>query len=321
MPDKTNKFIETPYRKERFLIITADDFGASKNINEGIKRAADKNAITTISALTNFTESIPELKSISLDHPEIGIGVHLNITTGKSVLEAKLVPTLVKANGDFYPLEKLLAVLGKISINEIRNELRAQIEVQFNEGIKIDHLSDQNGILTLYSPFFDILIELATEYKVPVRSPEIAGIKYPQLFPDSKMQKHGRNIATRFALSNPAKARKLIKYTRKQEISRKVLKLNEMEIPHPDLLIEYLWGNPTQANLNHILEHLPEGISELILHLGNDTRQYVYPGGLDLEYFNSREKELALITKDSLVDYYRYLNIKPIGYQEIVSGK
>ena len=32
----------TPYDQERILIITADDFGASENINDGIKIAADK---------------------------------------------------------------------------------------------------------------------------------------------------------------------------------------------------------------------------------------------------------------------------------------
>lgn len=51
----------TPYDRERILIITADDFGASKNINDGIKIAADKKAITAISVMSNFTESLPEL--------------------------------------------------------------------------------------------------------------------------------------------------------------------------------------------------------------------------------------------------------------------
>lgn len=83
------------YVPERFLIITVDDFGASKNINEGIEIAADKRAITTISALTNFSESLLELKQISEEHPDIGIGVHLNIITGKPVLEAEQVPSLV----------------------------------------------------------------------------------------------------------------------------------------------------------------------------------------------------------------------------------
>ena len=59
MSDRTIIASGSPYAQERYLIITADDFGASRNINEGIKIAADEKAITTISALTNFKESLP----------------------------------------------------------------------------------------------------------------------------------------------------------------------------------------------------------------------------------------------------------------------
>ena len=54
-----------PYETERFLIITADDFGASKNINEGIRFAMENKAVTSIAVLSNFTESLPELKDRS----------------------------------------------------------------------------------------------------------------------------------------------------------------------------------------------------------------------------------------------------------------
>src|SRR5665648_108940 len=103
--DRKTSLTEIPYVQERFLIITADDFGASKNINEGIKIAADTRAITAISVLSNFTESLLELKKISENHPNIGIGVHFNITTGKSILGVERVPSLVNANGNFYTIE------------------------------------------------------------------------------------------------------------------------------------------------------------------------------------------------------------------------
>jgi hypothetical protein len=42
-----------PYRQERFVILTADDFGASENINEGIEFALSQGTITAVSALMN----------------------------------------------------------------------------------------------------------------------------------------------------------------------------------------------------------------------------------------------------------------------------
>ncbi len=167
---------------KRFLIITADDYGASKNINEGIKYAAEKKAITTIFVLTNFQESLSGLKEISDNHPKIGIGVHLNIVTGKPILNPEQIPSLIGFEDNFYPFDKLLLKIYSISIDDLRNELRAQIQALQRNNIKIDHLTDQCGILSLFSPFYDVVMELAQEFNVPLRSPLIASVKYPGLF-------------------------------------------------------------------------------------------------------------------------------------------
>lgn len=309
--------INIPYDSDRFLIITADDFGASKNINEGIKIAAEQKVITAISALTNFSKSLPELKQLSENHPDIGIGVHLNITTGKPVLGAEQVPSLTSSTGNFYTIDELLPKIKSISLEDLERELREQIVVLTKCNIRIDHLSDQNGILTLYSPFFDIIIDLGKEFNVPVRTNYISSVKYPELFSNSHMKKHVKQIAFRFGLHHPFKAIGLLKYLKIYEMELKVQKMNTHGISHPDFLIDYFWGNPSPKNYLYILKHLPAGISELILHLGTETRQANYPSGLDLDYFGKREKELKTVTDDNLKDCYNNLNIKTIGYSEI----
>jgi chitin disaccharide deacetylase len=317
---KTSK-TDIPKNTVKFLIITADDFGASKNINEGIEIAADKRAITTISVLTNFDESWQELKQLSLDHPDIGIGVHLNIITGKPVLDAGQIPTLVNSSGTFYTIDELLPKLAGISADDLKKELRAQIMALTGNNINLDHLSDQDGILSLYGPFFDILTDLAKEFNVPLRAPSVASVKYPELFRESHLNKHGKQIALRFAMNNPFKAIKLVKYCHVPEMDRKAAKMDELGIPHPDLLIDTFWGDPTQTNYLNILEHLPNGISELILHVGTSTRQENYPNGLDIGYFENREKELAIVTDAHLKEYYNNLNIRTIGYSKIADFK
>lgn len=86
-------------QEERYLIITADDFGASKNINEGIKIAAENKSITSISVLSNFSESLTELLELTIKYPNIDIGVHLNIVTGNPILKVEEVSSLVDTNG------------------------------------------------------------------------------------------------------------------------------------------------------------------------------------------------------------------------------
>jgi predicted glycoside hydrolase/deacetylase ChbG (UPF0249 family) len=308
---------EAPHFQERYLIITADDFGASININEGIKIAADKKAITSIAVLTNFIDSLPYLKEIAENHPEISIGVHLNIVTGKPVLPAEEIPSLVRADGSFYTIDALLPKIQSVSADDLRKELRAQILTLANYGIRPEHLSDQFGILSYYSPFFDIVIELAKEFNVPVRTPVIASVKYPDLFPNSQIHKRGRQIALRLALTAPFKAISLLKYSRINEMEKKAQKLDEHGILHPDLFIESFWGDPTRFNFLHILERLPDGTSEVVLHLGTNTRQENYPSGLDLDYFKNRENELITITSNYLKEYFNYLNIRMIRFSEM----
>jgi predicted glycoside hydrolase/deacetylase ChbG (UPF0249 family) len=310
-----------PYLSERYLIITADDFGASKNINEGIKFAAENKAITSISVLSNFTEFLPDLKKISENHPDIGIGVHLNIITGKPLLGVEQVPSLVSPNGSFFTIEEILPKINSISVDDLRKELRAQILILEKYDIRIDNLSDQYGILSIYSPFFDIITELAEEFNIPVRSPVMASVKYPGVLSNSNMVKRGHQMVFRMAFTNPFKAIRLKKYFRIHEMMRKTQKLTELGILHPDLFIECFWGEPTASNLVHILEHLPSGTSELVLHFGSYTRQENYPSGLDLDYFKNREYELLTCTSDYLKEYINYLNISTINYSQLSTDR
>ncbi|MFC2126610.1 hypothetical protein ACFLU5_17605, partial [Bacteroidota bacterium] len=114
------------------------------------------------------------------------------------------------------------------------------------------------------------------------------------------------------------KAISLLKYRRIQEMEKKVQRLGDLEISHPDLLMDCFWGNPTKSHLLYILENLPNGTSELILHIGTDARQENYPSGLDLDYFENRELELATVTGGYLKELLLKLNIKTVGFSEIL---
>jgi predicted glycoside hydrolase/deacetylase ChbG (UPF0249 family) len=306
-----------PYGTDRLVIITADDFGASENINQGIRLAARAGVITAISAMTNFPESLAELEEISRESPQVGIGVHLNITTGKPVLPPEQIPSLVTDEGNFYTIEDIFPRLKKLSATELKSELRAQIELLPRRGIRVDHLSNQHGLLSLYSPFLEIVLQLAEEYQVPVRSCIAASVRYRDLFPKAGTRKKGLSVAAGFALRNPLRALAFAKYSTLKEMQKNESKMDSIGIPHPDLLLDYFYGDPTAANVIYILGNLPPGTSEIVLHLGTYQREDSYPSGLDLEYFRQREYELLTVTSEYLRSYFQYLNIKAIGYRDI----
>ena len=310
--DDTSKLIS-----DRKLIITADDFGAAKNINEGTILAAGKGAITEISALSNFKDCLPELKMVSDSFPDIGIGVHLNIEAGKPVLAPEVVPSLVDNEGYFYTLDNILEHIPDMALDELRMELKAQVSLLVDNGIPVDHLSDHCGIISLYTPFSDVMIELALQYDIPVRSPVLASSEFPRNYKKSTMKKNAVRMLCKLAIKSPPKAISLLKYCSKKEMARKHEYLKEVGIRHTDYLIECFWGEPSFDYFKQIVETLPDGTTELIVHLGTDTRLEPFPRGIDIEYFDSREIELDVVTSQDARNLLQSENIRLIGFSDL----
>lgn len=318
IPTNEIHFHSTASKTTQYLILTADDYGVSENVNEGIEYAANLKLITAIEAMTNFAHSLPDLKNIQINHPEISIGVHLNITSGKPILPVEQVPTLVDENGNFNDLEGLLPVAHLVDLSELKLELEAQIQAAIDANIEFDHFSNQHNILSLYSPFFDIIIDLAHKHKVALRTTVIGSAKYPDLYPDPQTKVRGKEVAKSFIKSAPIKAISFLKYGKIDEMEENELKMDSLNIPHADVLIDYFYGKPTPANLLYILNHLPAEVNEIAFHLGTDCREESYCTGLNLDYFINRELELATLTSQYIQDKLKESDIKIINYKSLI---
>ncbi|WP_150467029.1 ChbG/HpnK family deacetylase [Francisella sp. SYW-9] len=109
------------------IIICADDFGLSDNVNEGIIKLLEKKVINATSCMSNMPalkHGMPNLKNIY--NSFIDVGIHLNLTEGTPLTNAKSI----SKNKEFLPLSKLLAKskLRAISYTDVYNELKAQID-------------------------------------------------------------------------------------------------------------------------------------------------------------------------------------------------
>ncbi len=302
---------------DRAVILNADDFGAATNINNGIEFALQHGAVNAISAITSFPDCISQLQDVARHYPTCGIGVHLNITTGIPLLSQERVTSLVDRRGNFYPIERIWTHIRRIDPSELRDELTARIARLERAGIAIDHLSDHHGVLSLYPPFFEIMIELATHFQLPVRTPLTASTRYPSSFPKAQILRRAQATALRFAACHPLKAARLAPYCTRSAVQGRVRRLDTGGIAHPDLSIGYFWRNPTLDNMLHILKHLPPGIHEIIFHLGSHHRQTTYPCGLDQTYFANREAELAIVTRAYVRELFDHLQIKRLRYADI----
>jgi len=152
------------------LIINADDFALTLGVTKGIIKGMKEGIITDTSVLTNtnhFYESIQLAKQNDIT----SMGVHLTITFSKPVLVASKVKSLVDSNGNFFRKPGLIPKTYKK--DEVRSELRAQIEKFLLTGLKLNHLDTHHGFSALDTEMMDVVSSLAKEYKVPMRRDDV----------------------------------------------------------------------------------------------------------------------------------------------------
>ena len=147
------------------LILNADDFGLSASVNKGIIDCFNEGLISSTTMMMN-TPYTDEAIKLAKEHNIKNIGIHLNLTYGKSVLPASEVPSLVDENGIFH----YVCMLGYYTqYLDAKKELRAQIEKFLDSGLTPDHL-DHHHYFNEIPNILKAYLELAEEYKLPVRS-------------------------------------------------------------------------------------------------------------------------------------------------------
>lgn len=163
------------------LIVTADDFGLLKSINEGIVRAYEEGIVTYLNLIPTG-EALDD--AIGIMHKK-GIkeaGAHLALTETRPVSLPSQVSGLVRRDGSFFahnPQFFLRLFLGKIPQQQIYTELKSQLELLKKTGVNITSLSGHEHIHMMPS-ILAVFIKLAIEYKIPyIRYPRIERLVLP----------------------------------------------------------------------------------------------------------------------------------------------
>jgi len=82
------------------LIVTADDFGAAREVNEAVE-AAHRGGILTAASLMVAARAADDAVARARRMPSLRVGLHVVLVEGKPVLPASDVPHLVDGSGDF----------------------------------------------------------------------------------------------------------------------------------------------------------------------------------------------------------------------------
>jgi predicted glycoside hydrolase/deacetylase ChbG (UPF0249 family) len=142
------------------LIINADDFGFTPDVNAGIVHAHVNGVLTSTTLMANG-DAFDDAVRLAFATPTLDIGCHLVLVQGRSLVDGRSLPER--------PRDLLLA-LAKGSINPYR-EMRAQIEKILAAGLRPTHL-DSHKHTHIVPAVFRAVVRLADEFRIPyVRLP------------------------------------------------------------------------------------------------------------------------------------------------------
>jgi len=156
----------------KHLIVNADDYGHTPGTCLGIRRAHLQGIVTSTSAMMNRPLAPAELTVAARTCPELGVGVHLVLTTGKPVLPADRISTLVDNEGKFLKLEEFCAGLGSMDIDQVWAEWNAQVEKFIRHfGRNPDHLDSHHHSSYFTPALFERMCRLAEQLHCAIRKP------------------------------------------------------------------------------------------------------------------------------------------------------
>jgi predicted glycoside hydrolase/deacetylase ChbG (UPF0249 family) len=151
---------------DRVVIVTCDDLGSSHAANVGVYEALRDGIATSASLMV----PCPWAREAAARYRGEDVGVHLTLNAEHDLYRWGPVthaPSLLDGDGGFPRTTEDL--WDHADLDETRRELRAQVERAILWGFDVSHLDNHMGALQQKPEFFDIYLDLAVDFRLPVR--------------------------------------------------------------------------------------------------------------------------------------------------------
>lgn len=266
----------------RQLVVNADDFGFTPDVNSGIVEAHRRGILTATTLMANG-DAFDDAVRLARETPSLDVGCHLVLIGGRSLTFGKPLPATVA---------ELLRALARREI-PVYEELAAQTRRILAAGIRPTHV-DTHKHTHLAPPVLDAVARISRHFAIPwVRSPF-----------DFPMRARGAPLSTRLE----SRALGLM-----QARFRRVLAAHGCRATGHFTGFR-ITGLVSCDTLAALAEALPEGVTELMCHPGHcgDALRHA-PTRLK----ESRERELqALIAPETRQVFERH-NIELVNYSQL----
>lgn len=275
------------------VIFNADDFGFSKGVNKGVAHSIKKGVVSSTSLLTNMPSTEDAFSIIKKNNLK-EIGVHLNITDGKSLTGRS---SITDKKGNFIGAYNLLLklFLNKISTGDLKEEFKHQIENVIDRGITPTHINS-HMYLHACKPVCRIFIRLARKYNIKnIRNSYDSGItKDKFIFLNSQYYK-------------------MIFINSQARLQKKILKKSNIKTTdYFHGILQMSCKNPL-AYFSNIVNSMRKGTHEVMCHPGysDDELKKLSP------YTIARGRELKALCSPVLKDVIKKRGIKIMGFDDL----
>lgn len=284
-------------KQRRSLIINGDDFGFSSGVNQAIVKAHEQGVLTSTSLMVTG-EAFAEAVALAKARPNLGVGLHLTLGCGKSVLPHSQIPHLTDAAGNFPddPLQVGLCYqFDRAARRELPLEIRAQLEKFRQTGLPLAHV-DGHLHYHAHPVVLGEIVKLAKEFNIQaIRLPSeelqatlkiapsdlITKLVWSLVF--SGLRRYGEGLLTANGIRYADRVYGLLQTGRMSEDYLLGLipqiKANVVEIyAHPAIALP---GDPSNAPLGL-------GEAELLALVSDRVRNCIEQNGFQLTNYNTQ---------------------------------
>ena len=238
------------------LIVTADDFGAAREVNDAVEQG-HRDGILTAASLMVSAPAAADAVARAKAMPRLRVGLHIVLVDGRPTLPAHAVPDLVDASGSFRA-DMVASAARMFFLPRVRRQLEAEIAAQFDAfratGIGLDHVNTHKHF-HLHPTIASAILRIGKAYglramRVPLEPQDVLarvepGVKLPPA-----------TITAPWA-----------------RLSRARLRAAGLRVP--DQVFGLAWsGAMTPGRVLGVIGNLPDGLTELYLHPATGP----YPG-------------------------------------------
>ncbi|HZZ89800.1 MAG TPA: polysaccharide deacetylase family protein, partial [Caulobacteraceae bacterium] len=150
----------------RLVILNCDDLGSSHAANLASLEAVEQGVATSATLMV----PCPWAREAVDLFAGKDVGVHLTLTAEyRAYRWRSLTGAASLHDDDGYLPDNTPAVFAKATAPDVRAECRAQIDQALAWGVDVTHLDSHMGANMTDPRFYEIYLELAEEYRVPVR--------------------------------------------------------------------------------------------------------------------------------------------------------